>query len=200
MSRLGNSPNAAADGDFQAAGELIPLIYDELRRLARARLARLPSGQRLTPSELVHEAYLRVVRRKSAGFEGPGHLFFAVSRAMQDITVETARSTACLKRGGDAQRMDFHDVHLACQPPPEDFLDLERALNKLRREDPVRARVVLLRYFEGLTHPEIAKTMGLSLATVERKWSRARSWLHRELSRSAPEVGLRSETPLPDGP
>ncbi len=181
---LANIMESAANGDSQAAANLLPLVYEELRRLARARMARLRPGQTLTPTALVHEAYLRVVGRKTAGFEGRRHFFFAASRAMRDIMVENARRKASLKHGGDSLRIEFEGASMALQVPPVDLLDLERAIDKLERERPERARVVLLSYFGGLTHPEIAEVMGLSLATVERRWSYARAWLRRELSRS----------------
>lgn len=188
MAHLADTLESVTGCGPQAAAELLPRVYDELRHLASARMARWPPGQMLTPTELVHEAYLRVVRRKSAGFEGPRHLFFTVSRAMRDVLVEDARRTACLKRGGHYLRVESEGVEPAPPTPAEDHLDLERALEKLARQSPDGARVVLLSCFMGLTHPEIAETMGLSLATVERKWSRARSWLRRELSRSAPGI------------
>jgi RNA polymerase sigma factor (TIGR02999 family) len=183
-SELANILESAAAGDSQAAAQLLPLVYEELRRLARARMARARPGDTLTPTALVHEAYLRVVGRKTCSFEGRRHFFFAASRAMRDIMVENARRKAGPKCGGDLLRIEFEEAEIALQTPPEDLLDLERALDKLERESPGRARVVLLSYFGGLTHPEIADVTGLSLATVERKWSYARAWLRRELSRS----------------
>jgi RNA polymerase sigma factor (TIGR02999 family) len=175
--------DAAARGESESAACLLPLVYDELRRLARARMARLGPGQTLTPTELVHEAYLRVVGGKYDSFEGRRHFFFAVSRAMRDLMTEGVRRRGSLKRGGNYQLLPVEITELAAVDPGENVLDLDLALQKLERESPDRAQVVLLSYFGGLTHPEIAEVLGLSRATVERRWSYARLWLRRELSR-----------------
>ncbi len=177
----GHACGPLPDG-WQAAEELLPLVYDELRQLARARMARLRPGQTLTPTALVHEAYLRLTGGGPAGFEGRRHFFFATSRAMRDIMVERARRKASLKRGGDLRRVDLEAPELAFEGPPETVLDVDRVLARLERESPDRARVVQLAYFGGLTQPEIAEVMGLSLATIERRLSYARAWLRRELS------------------
>jgi RNA polymerase sigma factor (TIGR02999 family) len=178
--------NAVAGGDRQAAAQLLPLVYDELRRIARARMARARPGGTLTPTELVHEAYLRLVGGKASSFEGRRHFFFSASRAMRDITVESARRKASLKRGGDCLRVDLEGAEIAFTTERENVLDLDRALSKLERERPERAQVVQLRYFGGLTEPEIAEVLGLSPATVKRRWKYTRAWLLRELSRGAP--------------
>jgi len=177
-------PASTADDDSRGVARLLPLVYDELRRLASAWMMTARRRAALTPTELVHEAYLRVTGCQAAGFEGRRHFFFAASRAMRDIMVENARRVASRKRGGDLVRVELKEVETAPQAPPEDFLDLHRALAKLQRESPDHARVVLLSCFDGRTHPEIAEMMGLSVATVERRWSDARAWLRRELSRS----------------
>lgn len=182
VSELADILESAADGDSQAAAQLLPLVYDELRRLARARMARARSGETLTPTALVHEAYLRVLGGKTASFEGRRHFFFAASRAMRDIMVENARRKASLKRGGDLLRIELEGAEMAIHASPENLLDLERALDKLEQASPERAQVVALSYFSGLTQPEIAEVMGLSLATIERRLSYARAWLRRELS------------------
>lgn len=173
--------DAAVSGDSQAAAQLLALVYDELRRLARVRMARAHPGETLTPTELVHEAYLRVAGKTSC-LEGRRHFFFSASRAMRDITVESARRKASLKRGGGYLRIELEGAEVAFAAPREDLLDLDRALSRLERERPDRAQVVQLRYFGGLTEPEIAELMGLSLATVKRRWMYARAWLLRELS------------------
>lgn len=174
--------DAVARGETDSAARLLPLVYDELRRLARARMARLGPGQTMTPTELVHEAYLRVVDGKRDSFEGRRHFFFAVSRAMRDLLVEGARRRGSLKRGGNYLRLPVEVAELTTVDPQESILDLDFALRKLERESPERAQVVLLSYFGGLTHPEIAEVLGLSRATIERRWSYARVWLRRELS------------------
>lgn len=172
-------------GETESAARLLPLVYDELRRLARARMARLAPGQTMTPTELVHEAYLRVAGGHRDTFEGRRHFFFVVSRAMRDLILEGARRRGSLKRGGNYLRLPVEISELSVLDPQENMLDLELALKKLERESPDRAQVVLLSYFGGLTHPEIAEVLGLSRATVERRWSYARIWLRRELSQSA---------------
>jgi RNA polymerase sigma factor (TIGR02999 family) len=169
-----------------AAARLLPLVYDQLRSLAKVRLARLGPDQTLTPTELVHETYLRVAAGPRETFEGRRHFFFAASRAMRDIMVESARRKATLKRGGSYDLVPAAADAVAIAPPHDRLLDLDRALRKLERESRERAQVVLLSYFGGLTHPEIAAVLGLSLATVERRWSYSRAWLRRELSASAP--------------
>jgi RNA polymerase sigma factor (TIGR02999 family) len=176
-------PSTLVEDDSTSAARLLPLVYDELRHLARARMARLGPYQTLTPTELVHEAYLRVMDGSSAGFEGRRHFFFAASRAMRDIVVESFRRRACRKRGGDQRRIALEDAEIAIEGFRENLLDLDRALRKLEAESPERAQVVLLSYFGGLTHPEISVVLGLSLATVERRWCYSRAWLKRELSR-----------------
>jgi RNA polymerase sigma factor (TIGR02999 family) len=174
--------DAVARGESNSASRLLPLVYDELRRLARARMARLGPDQTLTPTELVHEAYLRVAGGQRESFEGRRHFFFAVSRAMRDLLVEGVRRRDSLKRGGHYIRLPVELAELAIVAPEENLLALDFALKKLERESPDRAKVVLLSYFGGLTHPEIAQVLGLSRATVERRWSYARTWLRRELS------------------
>jgi RNA polymerase sigma factor (TIGR02999 family) len=178
--------NAAFSGGSQTAAQLLPLVYDELRRLARARTARARPGDTLTPTDLVHEAYLRMAAGGTSHFEGRRHFFFSVSRAMHDITVESARRKASLKRGGRYLRVELEEAETAFTAPRENLLDLDRALSKLHRERPDRAQVVELRYFGGLTEPEIAEVMGLSQATVKRRWRYARAWLLREISGPSP--------------
>ena len=177
--------HAVSCGEQDSAADLLPLVYDELRRLARVRMARLCPGQTLTPTELVHEAYLRVAGGKRDTFEGRRHFFFAVSRAMRDLIVECARRKESLKRGGNYLLLPVEVAGLIAVDPQEEVLDLDFALKKLERESPDRARVVLLSYFGGLTHTEIAEVLGLSVATIERRWSFARIWLRRELSQQA---------------
>lgn len=174
--------SAASGGDRLAASQLLPLVYEELRRLARARVVRSHPGGTLTPTELVHEAYLRMTGGQGGSFENRRHFFFASSRAMRDIMVECARRKASLKRGGDYLRVDLEKVGIVLSTPPEHFLELDHALDKLKNEQPDRARVVQLRYFGGLTQSEISEVMGLSRATVKRRLGYAHAWLRRELS------------------
>jgi len=172
----------------QTAAQFLPLVYDELIRLAKARMGCAHRGETLTPCELVHEAYLRMARGQTSCFESRRHFFFAAGRAMHDVTVEIARRKASLKRGGDYLRVGLEEAETVSMRPREVAMDLDRALSKLRRERPDRARVVELRFFVGLTEVEIAVVMGLSPATVKRSWRYVRGWLRRELSRSAAEA------------
>lgn len=175
---------AAADGDPQAAAELLPRVYGELRKLAQARLGRLPPGQTLQATALVHEAYLALVGRADPGWSGRGHFFGAAAQAMREIVIDQARRKAALKRGGDLQRAD---VDLDLQPeaaglPGEDLLALDAALRRLEAEHPERARVVVLRHFGGLGEQEIADILGVTTRTVERAWRFARAYLHAALT------------------
>jgi RNA polymerase sigma factor (TIGR02999 family) len=184
MSRSADIQESAANGDSQTVAELLPLVYGELQHLAKARLARVRAGEELTPTELVHEAFLRVAGHQTAGFDSRRHFFFAASRAMRDVLVENARRRASLKRGRAVSWTELEGEKLAVQAPPEYLLDLERALAKLELAHPDCSRVFLLSRLGGYTHPEIAELIGRSRATVERRVSRARAWLRRELSSS----------------
>jgi RNA polymerase sigma factor (TIGR02999 family) len=175
---------ATARGDRDAAEQLLSLVYEDLRRLAASRVARLPPGQNLQPTALVHEAYLRVMGGVAPTFENRRHFFFVASRAMRDILVEDARRKASLKRGGSQRRVEGSDPRI--EAPTADMLDLDCALRKLKRESPERARVVQLRFFTGMSHRETADVLGLSVPTVERRWRYARAWLRRELQRGSP--------------
>jgi DNA-directed RNA polymerase specialized sigma24 family protein len=196
-------------GDPAAASQLLPLVYDELRKMAAAKLAQEKPGQTLQATALVHEAYLRLVgpagpagqdpgasgqepgdsdlapgsRPLAPGsFSSRGHFFGAAAEAMRRILVENARSRGRLKRGGQRQRVDL-DSSCQMQPPPSlDILALDEALAKLALAEPVKAELVKLRYFAGLTMPQAAAALGVSLATAERYWTFARSWLYSELA------------------
>jgi RNA polymerase sigma factor (TIGR02999 family) len=171
----------AAAGDRQAASELLPLVYGELRRLARDRLRKLPPGQTLQATALVHEAYLRVVDRPEEDWEGRRHFFFVAARAMRDILVEDARRKSALRRGGDQVRIELADGALEVAAPADRVLTLDLGLQRLEAADPEGYELVMLRFFTGLTLPEIADAWGRSLRTVERKWRFVRSWLAREM-------------------
>ena len=171
-------------GDASAAERLLPLVYEELRTLARARLARTPPGNTLQATALVHEAYMRLVGQADPGWDGRGHFFGAAAKAMRDILVEQARRKGSLKRGGDRKRVAADGIEndaLAIEPPAEDVLALDEALKKLEAEDPRKGQVVALRFFAGLTNEEIATALDVSLPTVERDWRFARAWLQREM-------------------
>jgi RNA polymerase sigma factor (TIGR02999 family) len=175
--------NQAARGDSKAAGEVFRAIYQELRRLASAKLARLPAGGSLRTTDLVHDAWLRIVPDRPQGWDGRRHFFFAASRAMRDILVEEARRKASLKRGGDVRRVPLEEIACTFDAPPDDILDLDAALRKLELDDPEGHRLVLLRFFAGLTAEEIAEALETSVRTVERRWRFLRVWLARELER-----------------
>jgi len=176
--------DAAVAGDQTAAHELLPLLYEELRRLAAARLAKVPPGQTLTATALVHEAYMRVAGRQSSGFEGRHHFFFAAARAMRDILVEQARRKGRRRRLAAGHKPSVGEI----EPPTDDLLTLNDAMHRLEKEDPKGAELVLLRYFAGLTNEEAAEVLGVSASTVDRRWRYVRAWLRREVS-GAPETG-----------
>ncbi|MHC4102190.1 MAG: sigma-70 family RNA polymerase sigma factor [Planctomycetota bacterium] len=172
----------AAAGDREAAAELLPLIYDDLRKLARARMAKLAPGQTLQPTALVHEAYVRVIGSGDPGWDGRGHFFAAAAQAMRNILVDQARRKAALKHGGGRRRLELADSDLAIQPPREDILALDEALKRLETDDPRKGQVVNLRYFAGLTAEETAAALDVSVGTVEREWRYIKAWLHTQLA------------------
>lgn len=173
--------NAAGDGDRQAAADLLPVVYAELRRLAQAWMAKTPPGQTLQPTALVHEAFLRLVGREEQSWEGRGHFFFAAGRAMRDILVERARERGRLKRGGGRRRVDLDNLAVAADAPGDDLLALDEALKRFEADYPWEHRVVMLRFFAGLSNEETAHALATPLRTIERDWRFARSWLHRTL-------------------
>src|SRR5262245_42074938 len=170
---------AAQEGDPQAAARLLPLVYDELRKLAQARMARLPPGQTLQPTALVHEAYLRLVGKGEVRLEGRRHFFFAAARAMRDILVEQARRKAGPQRGGDRRRVELPEIAVA--PVPEGVLAVHEALAELEKEDPLKAQLVHLRYFTGMSVRETAQVLGLSERTLHRHWRFVKAWLKGRL-------------------
>ena len=179
--------DAAVTGDETAADRLLPLLYDELRDLAAARLARVPPGQTLTATALVHEAYLRVAGRQASGYEGRRHFFFAAARAMRDILVEQARRKGRRRARAGREQLDQEGIELAIEPPSGEILTLNDALKRLEEENADGAQLVLLRYFAGLTTDEAAEVLGVSASSVDRRWRFLRAWLRRELSGAAPE-------------
>ena len=163
------------------ASELLPLVYNELRKLARARMADEAPGHTMQATVLVHEAWLRVVGTEDPGWNGRGHFFGAAARAMRRILVEQARHKARLKRGGDRDRKALDEVDLAIEGPGTDVLAVEEAVQRLEAQDPRKGQIVNLRYYAGLTNEETAKALGLSVGTIEREWRFIRSWLQSEL-------------------
>jgi RNA polymerase sigma factor (TIGR02999 family) len=177
--------DALARGDSSKAAELLPLVYDELRRLAAQRLAQEKPGQTLQATALVHEAYLRLVGSDGGGtWNSRGHFFAAAAEAMRRILVENARRKRTLKQGGALIRQDFDAALLAAPDTHEDVEALDEALKLLADADPVKAKVVELRYFAGLTNAEAAAALGISTATAERYWNYARAWLRRKIGGS----------------
>jgi RNA polymerase sigma factor (TIGR02999 family) len=171
-------------GDAQAARQLLPLVYGELRKLAAAKLAQERPGQTLQATALVHEAYLRLVDQHAPPqWNGRVHFLAAAAEAMRRILVESARRKQTLKRGGGEKRVDLELVDSLVIDETLDLLALDEALTRLAQEQPVKAELVKLRFFAALTMPEAAEALGISLATAERHWTFARTWLLAELSR-----------------
>jgi RNA polymerase sigma factor (TIGR02999 family) len=172
--------NAMDRGDPHAAAQLLPLVYDELRRLAAARLAAEPSGNTLQPTALVHEAYLRLVGTSGGDqWDHRGHFFAAAAEAMRRILIDDARRKATTRHGGALQRHALDPDAAPMPEPREDLLALDEALDKLEAEDPLKAKLVKLRYFAGLTLPEAAAALNLSERTAGRHWAYARAWLRQ---------------------
>ena len=177
MSEVTQILDAITQGDQGAAAQLLPLIYAELRRLAAALTARLPPGQTLQPTALVHEAYLKLVRQHDPGWEGRRHFFGAAARAMREILIEQARRKGSRKRGGGARRVELSEGLALIEPPAGDLLALDEAIQQLQAEDPHLAEIVLLRYYTGLSVEETAGIVGRSASTVTREWRFARAWI-----------------------
>jgi RNA polymerase sigma factor (TIGR02999 family) len=176
--------SAIEQGDPRAAEQLLPLVYDELRKLAAQKLAQERPGQTLQATALVHEAYLRLVGTQDPGWNGRNHFFAAAAEAMRRILVERSRRKRAEKRGGEFRRVDLDAVELPCVAggtPPDDLLALDEALTLFAAHDPVKAELVKLRYFVGLSVEEAAGVLGISRATAARHWDYARSWLFSEL-------------------
>jgi RNA polymerase sigma factor (TIGR02999 family) len=176
--------SAIEQGDPSAAGQLLPLVYDELRQLAAQRLAHEKPGQTLEATALVHEAYLRLVSAEGLqSWDGRGHFFAAAAEAMRRILVERARRKSRGKHGGGLVRRDLDEVQLAAPELGEDLLALDEALARFALEDPVKAELVKLRHFAGLTVDQAARALNISPATADRYWAYARAWLHAEITR-----------------
>lgn len=174
---------AARAGDEGAAARLLPQVYDELRKLARSRMAQLPPGQTLQPTALVHEAYVRLVGKEGAPLDSRRHFFFVAARAMRDILVEQARIKAGPKRGGKHRRVALDNVDATYETTTaEDVLALNDALAELDKEDPLKAQIVNLRYFTGMNMKETADVLGMSERTLHRHWRFIKAWLKGRLT------------------
>jgi RNA polymerase sigma factor (TIGR02999 family) len=179
--------SAIEQGDSYAAEQLLPLVYDELRKLAAQRLAQEKPGQTLQATALVHEAYLRLVDTdREEHWNSRGHFFAAAAEAMRRILVEAARQKRSRKHGGGMVRHELGDVQLAAPELNEEILALDEALARLTAKDPIKAQLVTLRHFAGLTIEEAAQALGISLTTANRYWAYARAWLHQEILASQP--------------
>jgi RNA polymerase sigma factor (TIGR02999 family) len=187
MSDVTEILSAIEQGDPAAAAQLLPLVYDELRRLAAQRLAQETPGQTLQATALVHEAYLRLVGGGDRAWDSRGHFFAAAAEAMRRIVVETARRKKRAKHGGGRRRMEVELADLPTRLPPDDLLALDEALARLEQLDPVKARLVTLRYFAGMTIEQAAAVLNISRVTAHRYWTFARAWLHQQITGGEPE-------------
>ena len=189
MTEVTHILSAIEQGDSNAASRLLPLVYAELRRLAAQKLAREGPGQTLEATGLVHEAYLRLVGEgEGQHFNSRGHFFAAAAEAMRRILVERARRKRSRKHGGGLVRQDLDAVQPTAPELGEDLLALDEALNRLAEKDPVKAELIKLRHFAGLTVEEAARALGISPTTANRYWAYARAWLHQEITRGEPAV------------
>lgn len=177
--------NAIESGDVRAADELLPLVYKELRQLAAQRMSKEKPGQTLQATALVHEAYLRLVGGEEQRWSGRGHFFGAAAEAMRRILIENARRKQSLKHGGNRKRLDLNEAVLTDDEdtPSEDLIALDEALEKLSQKDKLKAELVKLRYFAGLTIEQAANILGISRSTADEHWAYARSWLRMEIAK-----------------
>ena len=189
-----NTPSAANEqvtrvlervqcGELSAASELLPLVYDELRRLAAAKMAHERPDQTLQSTALVHEAWLRLVGDQKQEWNGRGHFFGAAAEAMRRILIENARRKAAARHGGGQARLDINQIEIATTAPDDELLAVNDALEKLAAHDSQMAELVKLRYFVGLTTEDAAEVLGISVRTAERWWSYSRAWLYQEFER-----------------
>ncbi len=186
MSQVTQILDSIAQGDAQAADELLPLVYKELRRLAAQRLSNEPPGQTLQATALVHEAYLRLVGGRNPNWKSRGHFFAAAAEAMRRILVENARRKKRLRHGGGRHQVDLDTLDAASEARSDDLIALDAALDRLAAEDKPKAELVKLRYFAGFTLEETAVVIGVSRATAYRYWTYAQAWLYHELHDDAP--------------
>jgi RNA polymerase sigma factor (TIGR02999 family) len=168
-------------GDSYSAEEWLPLVYEELRRMAGAKMAREAPGNTLQPTALVHEAWLRLGGEAQPRWQNRAHFFSAAAEAMRRVLIDRARRKGRLRRGREHQRVDLEEVTLACEDPDDTVLAVNEALEKLAAQDEVKAEIVKLRYFVGMNHQEIADVLDLAEPTIRRHWAFARSWLYAEL-------------------
>jgi RNA polymerase sigma factor (TIGR02999 family) len=170
-------------GDPKAAEELLPLVYEELRKLAAHKMAHEPAGHTLQPTALVHEAWLRLVGSGHQHWNNRGHFFSAAAEAMRRILIEAARRKQSQRRGGGLERVDLDQAQLLLERPADEVIGVHEALDQLAKEDPLAAELVKLRYFIGMPLPEAAQALGISPRTADRLWAYARTWLRVEIER-----------------
>src|SRR5580765_1486872 len=181
MSQLTRVLDEIQQGKEKAADELLPLVYEELRKLAAHKMAGEAPGQTLQPTALVHEAWLRLTGAESKNWDSRGHFFAAAAEAMRRILIERARAKSRLRRGSRAEHVPLEHVTIASDDPPETVLAINEALDRLTARDPFKAEVVKMRYFVGLSQDEIAHALGVSVPTIRRHWAIARAWLYAEM-------------------
>jgi len=185
MSDITQVLQAIGRGEGHAAEELLPLVYEELRSLAAARMAQEQPGQTLQATAMVHEAWLRLVADGARTWENRAHFFGAAAAAMRRILIERARRKSTLKRGGDLARVDIEGLDLAAAGADDKILLINEALEKLQAQDPEKARIVMLKFFGGLTNGEVAQSLGVNERTVERQWAFAKTWMYQAIKAQA---------------
>jgi RNA polymerase sigma factor (TIGR02999 family) len=181
MSQFTQVLEQVQQGNPKAADELLPLVYEELRKLAAHKMASEAPGQTLQPTALVHEAWMRLTGHESKAWDNRGHFFAAAAEAMRRILIERARAKSRLRRGSRAEHVPLEHVTIASDDPPDTVLAVHEALARLSARDPFKADVVKMRYFVGLNQEEIARALGVSEPTIRRHWSIARAWLYAEM-------------------
>lgn len=184
MSEVTQMLDAVGQGEAGAASDLLPLVYEQLRRHAAGRMACEPAGQTMQPTALVHEAWLRLLGSGDGRWQNRAHFFGAAAEAMRRILIENARRKARLKRGGNPLQVPLEEDALVATTPDEKILMIDDALDRLKEADPEKARVVVLKFFVGLTNQEVAENLGLAERTVERHWAFAKAWLFQSIRSS----------------
>lgn len=187
MSDVTRILQAAQQGDPKAAEDLLPLVYEELRKLAASKMANEAAGNTLQPTALVHEAWLRLVGDQKQSWNGRGHFFGAAAEAMRRILIENARRKWAKRRGGGQVKLDINEIQIATAPKDDELLAVSDALEKFALRDRQKAELVKLRYFVGLTTEEAAEVLGISVPTADRWWSFSRAWLFEEIERERKE-------------
>jgi len=183
MSEVTRILDAIGNGDPKASNELLPMVYEELRRLAAHKMANEALGQTLQPTALVHEAWLRLIGGENVKWDGRAHFFGAAAEAMRRILIDNARRKQALRHGGDQRRLDIEELEIAAMPQGDQLLALDEALERLASHDSRKAELVKLRYFAGLTIGEAAELLQISEPTAKRDWKYARAWLYNEIKR-----------------